>query len=63
MELGFYDDMMLDGAKLTGIIPDDDEQPIPDPWHTRAVILIFERVPGARARVDGETRDDRMDVD
>jgi hypothetical protein len=63
VELGFYDDMMLDGAKLTGIIPDDDEQPIPDPWHTRAVILIFERVPGARARVDGETRDDRMDVD
>lgn len=63
VELGFYDDMMLDGAKLTSIIPDDDEQPIPDPWHTRAVILIFERVPGARARVDGETRDDRMDVD
>jgi hypothetical protein len=55
--------MMLGGAKLTGIIPDDDEQPIPDPWHTRAAILVFERIPGGRARVDGETRDDKMEVD
>lgn len=63
VKLSFYDDMMLGGAKLTDIIPDDDERPIPDPWHTKAAILIFERVPGARAKAVDEMRHDKMDVD